>query len=183
MRSLPFLQTFKRFLIATNSAVLSLTITKDKKFILCGCNDGEISVLTEPLLKKPWCTNVFGNRYLYNNCLLFHFFSIDSSFWISVFMSLYILYSFSTGAISRWKRIFRWWRLENSFWKLFSLSRNSDRTRFNSSIRFTISAYDMYELLVDATIRQKAYQSGLELLIRGAMVPEQAVEEPYRCIV
>jgi hypothetical protein len=51
MRALPFLQTYKRFLISSNSPVLSITITKDKKFILCGCNDGELSVMTEPKLK------------------------------------------------------------------------------------------------------------------------------------
>lgn len=48
MRALPFLQTYKRFLISFNSAVLSIAVSKDKKFILCGCNDGELSVMTEP---------------------------------------------------------------------------------------------------------------------------------------
>ncbi|CAK67234.1 unnamed protein product (macronuclear) [Paramecium tetraurelia] len=51
-RSLPYLQQLKRFQISAKSPVLSITCSKDKKFFICGCNDGEISVMAEPQQNK-----------------------------------------------------------------------------------------------------------------------------------
>ncbi|CAD8211533.1 unnamed protein product [Paramecium octaurelia] len=51
-RSLPYLQQLKRFQISAKSPVLSITCSKDKRFFICGCNDGEISVMAEPQQNK-----------------------------------------------------------------------------------------------------------------------------------
>lgn len=48
IRELPFLSIRKRFTVSLHSPVLSLLLTEDKRYLLCGCGDGEISVLTDP---------------------------------------------------------------------------------------------------------------------------------------
>lgn len=53
-RELPFLNIRRRLTVSMGSPVLSIQLTKDRKFLLFGCGDGEISVLTEPgTVAKP----------------------------------------------------------------------------------------------------------------------------------
>lgn len=47
-RELPFLNIRKKWDVTVNSPVLSVLLSKDKKYLFCGCGDGEFSVLTDP---------------------------------------------------------------------------------------------------------------------------------------
>jgi hypothetical protein len=46
MRTLPFLNIFKRFIVSPKSSILDIVISYDKRYLLCGCADGELAVLT-----------------------------------------------------------------------------------------------------------------------------------------
>ncbi|KAL4509991.1 hypothetical protein ABPG72_010184 [Tetrahymena utriculariae] len=48
-RELPFLNLRKVYNVSIGSPVLSIVCSKDKRYLLCGCSDGYISVLTDPL--------------------------------------------------------------------------------------------------------------------------------------
>jgi WD40 repeat protein len=48
IRELPFLNIRKKFSVSLGSPVLSILLSKDRKFLLCGCGDGEIAVLSDP---------------------------------------------------------------------------------------------------------------------------------------
>ena len=48
LRELPFLNFRKKFLVSNGSSVLSILLSNDRKFLLCGCGDGEIAVLSDP---------------------------------------------------------------------------------------------------------------------------------------
>jgi len=52
VRELPFLHLRKNYSVSVSSQVLSIVLAKDRKFLLCGCSDGYISVLTDPLSSK-----------------------------------------------------------------------------------------------------------------------------------
>ena len=48
IRDLPFLSLRKKFTVAKEIPILSLLLSPDERYLLCGCGDGEISVLTDP---------------------------------------------------------------------------------------------------------------------------------------
>ena len=48
LRELPFLNIRKKFSVSHGSSVLSIMLSNDRKFLLCGCGDGEIAVLCDP---------------------------------------------------------------------------------------------------------------------------------------
>lgn len=53
IRELPFMVTLKRINISTNNLiqpVLTLIVSKDKRFLLVGCGEGGLTVITEPFL-------------------------------------------------------------------------------------------------------------------------------------
>ncbi len=51
---MPFLNLLRTFSISPQNPVLSILLSKDRRFLLCGCADGEISVLTDPnIVYKP----------------------------------------------------------------------------------------------------------------------------------
>ena len=52
-RELPFLNIRKKWDVTVNSPVLSILLSKDKKYLFCGCGDGEFSVLTDPNFTNP----------------------------------------------------------------------------------------------------------------------------------
>jgi hypothetical protein len=47
-RELPFLNIRRKLDVSVNSPVLSILLSKDRKYLFCGCGDGEFSVLTDP---------------------------------------------------------------------------------------------------------------------------------------
>jgi hypothetical protein len=47
-RELPFLNIRRKLDVSLNSPVLSILLSKDRKYLFCGCGDGEFSVLTDP---------------------------------------------------------------------------------------------------------------------------------------
>ena len=63
LRELPFLNIRKKFLISHGSPVLSILLSQDRKFLLCG--DGEIAVLSDPNIfighEKPVSSNNGNN--------------------------------------------------------------------------------------------------------------------------
>ena len=60
MRELPFLNLRRRYTGSSGSPVLSILLTKDRRFLLFGCGDGEISVLTEPVQSSKPASNSFS---------------------------------------------------------------------------------------------------------------------------
>lgn len=48
LRKLPFLEYVRKWDVALNCPVLTTLVSKDKKYMFCGCSDGEFSVLTDP---------------------------------------------------------------------------------------------------------------------------------------
>lgn len=56
MRELPFLELRKVYIVSVGSPVLSIVVSKDKKFLLCGCSDGHISILTDPSMARSIAT-------------------------------------------------------------------------------------------------------------------------------
>ena len=54
IRELPFMTTLKRINISTSNViqpVLSFVISKDRRFLLVGCGEGGLTVITEPLIQ------------------------------------------------------------------------------------------------------------------------------------
>ena len=53
IRELPFMNPLKRINISTNNLiqpVLTFIVSKDKRFLLVGCGEGGLTVITEPFL-------------------------------------------------------------------------------------------------------------------------------------
>eukprot|EP01016_Furgasonia_blochmanni_P053104 TRINITY_DN8539_c0_g1_i10.p1 TRINITY_DN8539_c0_g1~~TRINITY_DN8539_c0_g1_i10.p1 ORF type:complete len:249 (+),score=50.51 TRINITY_DN8539_c0_g1_i10:62-748(+) len=48
IRDLPLLTLRKKFIVSMQMPVISIVTSRDKKYLLCACGDGEISVLTDP---------------------------------------------------------------------------------------------------------------------------------------
>jgi len=51
IRELPFMAPLKRINISTNNViqpVLSFIVSKDRRFLLVGCGEGGLTVITEP---------------------------------------------------------------------------------------------------------------------------------------
>ena len=46
-RDLPFLNIRRKIVISAGSPILSILLTKDRRFLIFGCGDGNISILTE----------------------------------------------------------------------------------------------------------------------------------------
>ena len=53
IRKLPFLEDMKKWDVSLNCPVVTIQVSKDKKYIFCGCSDGEFSVLTDPSFSGP----------------------------------------------------------------------------------------------------------------------------------
>lgn len=51
-RDLPNLKEKKRAAVSVSGPVLSLMLSKDKRFLLFGCSDGELTVMTDPNINK-----------------------------------------------------------------------------------------------------------------------------------
>lgn len=47
-RELPFLGMRKKWEISVNSPIFSVMLSKDSRFLIVGCGDGEFSVVTDP---------------------------------------------------------------------------------------------------------------------------------------
>lgn len=45
---LPFLDNHKKYIVAKDAAVNRLCLSKNNRFVIIGCSDGEISVITVP---------------------------------------------------------------------------------------------------------------------------------------
>lgn len=57
-RELPSLNERKRSVVTSSGPVLSLVLSKDKRFMLFGCLDGELTIMTDPNVQhKPAETN------------------------------------------------------------------------------------------------------------------------------
>ena len=55
IRELPFMSTLKRINISTSNIiqpVLSFMVSKDRRFLLVGCGEGGLTVITEPLIQQ-----------------------------------------------------------------------------------------------------------------------------------
>lgn len=48
LRKLPFLEQIRKWDVSVNCPVLNVLVSKDKRYLFCGCSDGEFSVLTDP---------------------------------------------------------------------------------------------------------------------------------------
>lgn len=48
IRELPFLTLRKKFTAAKDIPILSILLSRDERYLLCGCGDGEITVLVDP---------------------------------------------------------------------------------------------------------------------------------------
>lgn len=48
LRKMPFLECIKKWDVSLNCPVLNVLVSKDKRYLFCGCSDGEFSVLTDP---------------------------------------------------------------------------------------------------------------------------------------
>ena len=48
LRKLPFLEQIKKWDVSVNCPVLNVHVSKDRRYLFCGCSDGEFSVLTDP---------------------------------------------------------------------------------------------------------------------------------------
>lgn len=52
MRSLPFLENMKRFTVAKDACVNRVSISRNGRYLVAGCSDGEVSVITDPNLPR-----------------------------------------------------------------------------------------------------------------------------------
>jgi len=50
LRKLPFLEDVKKWDVSLHCPVMTALVSKDKRYMFCGCSDGEFSVLTDPSL-------------------------------------------------------------------------------------------------------------------------------------
>jgi|JI6StandDraft_1071083.scaffolds.fasta_scaffold25204_2 hypothetical protein len=48
MRDLPFLDMPRKFVVARDATVTSICVSKDLRYLICSCSDGEMSVITDP---------------------------------------------------------------------------------------------------------------------------------------
>jgi len=48
-RQLPLLKQIKKQQVSTSFPVLSIVVSPDRRFLLVGCGDGGLNVVTEPL--------------------------------------------------------------------------------------------------------------------------------------
>lgn len=48
LRRLPFLEYVRKWDVSLNCAVQAILVSKDKRYMFCGCNDGQFAVLTNP---------------------------------------------------------------------------------------------------------------------------------------
>jgi len=51
-RDIPDLKERKKAPVSVSGSVLSLMLSKDKRFLLFGCSDGELTVMTDPNINK-----------------------------------------------------------------------------------------------------------------------------------
>jgi hypothetical protein len=50
LRSLPFLKLIKKQQVSNNYPVMTILVSPDRRFLLVGCGDGGLNVITEPNL-------------------------------------------------------------------------------------------------------------------------------------
>lgn len=48
LRDLPFLDNPRKFIVAKDATVTNICVSKDLKYLICSCSDGELSVITDP---------------------------------------------------------------------------------------------------------------------------------------
>lgn len=56
-RQLPWLKQLKKQQISTSHPVLSLIVSPDRRFLLVGCGDGGLNVVTEPFMVQAATTS------------------------------------------------------------------------------------------------------------------------------
>jgi hypothetical protein len=50
IRAMPYMKCIKKLQVSNNFPVLSILVSSERKFLLVGCGDGGLNVITEPIL-------------------------------------------------------------------------------------------------------------------------------------